>query len=94
MKEASMREIYHVKNKGYGTTSKDGGVDILAGFLISIDWDDPDAKILSGFFTDGPWQDNEITTKDYEKMRAAQPFYAEQIDEQRAAKAKRPKKKR
>jgi len=58
----TMREVYYVKNK---PIEKKRMISVLAGFFVSIDWNDPDAPILSGLGKDGPWSDTKVTTKQY-----------------------------
>jgi hypothetical protein len=83
-----MREIYEAESEPAG----DGKMSLLPTFFISIDWSDPDAKILSSPWNDVPlsdWHDTEVTTKNYGQMQVEEPFLAAQIDEKRKANAQR-----
>jgi hypothetical protein len=86
VKEGNMREIYRVENE----PAPKGRMSILTAFFVSIDWNDPEAPILSSVWENGPWSETKATTKQYDQIGH---FFTVQIDEQRSkkqsAKAKR-----
>jgi hypothetical protein len=51
-----------------------------SGSSAAIDWNDPDAIILSSVWENGPWSETEATTKQYDQIG---PYFTAQIDEQR-----------